>query len=274
MSDEEVYKALRMVAWRPRIDKDIENFVHTCEECQKTQPSPPKAPLQFWSWPSRPWSRLHIDYAGPFENKMFLILVDAHTKWREIFPTTTSTSTTTITKLRQIFAQFGVPKNIVTDNGSCFTSTEFKNFLKSNGIDHFCTPHYHPQSNGLAERCVQIFKQGMRKIRNGTLEERLAKLLFNYWTTPHTTTGLTPGELMFGQHLSTRFDRIFPSVRDRVKESQERQKYSFDKHTQDRIFNVGDLVYVKNFYEGERWSAGKITRLIRNVMFEVFTEQL
>ena len=53
---------IRLYVWWPRIDKDIENFVHTCEECQKTQPSPPKAPLQFWSWPSRPWSRLHIDY--------------------------------------------------------------------------------------------------------------------------------------------------------------------------------------------------------------------
>ena len=114
----------------------------------------------------------------------------------------------------------------------------------------------------------------MRKIRNGTLEERLAKLLFNYLTTPHTTTGLTPGELMFGRCLSTRFDRIFPSDRDRVEESQERQKYSFDKHTRDRIFNLGDLVYVKNFHEGEKWLAGKMTRLIGNVMFEVFIEQL
>ena len=79
---------------------------------------------------------------------------------------------------------------------------------------------------------------------------------------------------MFGRRLSTRFDRIFPLVRDRVEESQKRQKYSFDKNTRERIFNLGDLVYVKNFHEREKWLAGKITRLIGNMMFEVFIEQL
>ena len=159
-----------------------------------------------WSWARKLWSRLHLDYAGPIENKMFLILVDSHTKWMEIFPTKTATSTATITKLRWTFARYGLPQTIVTDNGTCFTSEEFESFLKSLGIQHITTAPYHPQSNGMAERCIQIFKKNMNKITSGTLDERLSTILFTYHTTPQSTTGETPAELMFGRRIRTKFD--------------------------------------------------------------------
>ena len=52
--------------------------VRNCTECQMYQPTPPVAPLHPWSWPTRPWAQLHLDYAGPFEGKVILIIVDAH----------------------------------------------------------------------------------------------------------------------------------------------------------------------------------------------------
>ena len=65
-------KALaRSFVWWPGIDQEIENLVKRCDDCQKIRPSPPVAPLHPWSWPTRPWSRLHLDYAGPFLNHMF-----------------------------------------------------------------------------------------------------------------------------------------------------------------------------------------------------------
>ncbi len=54
------------------MDRDIENLVQTCYECQQHRDDPPKAPLHPWPWPSQPWSRLHIDYAGPTRNTCFL----------------------------------------------------------------------------------------------------------------------------------------------------------------------------------------------------------
>ena len=80
----------------------------------------PVAPLQPWKWPTRPWARLHLDFAGPLFGKMFLVLIDAHSKWIEAFPTTGSTSAVVIDNLRTVFAQFGLPETLVTDNGSCF----------------------------------------------------------------------------------------------------------------------------------------------------------
>jgi len=72
-------KALaRMYVWWPGIETDIEESVCECNECQLNQSNPPTAPLNPWNWPSRPWARLHIDYAGPFEGHYLLILIDAH----------------------------------------------------------------------------------------------------------------------------------------------------------------------------------------------------
>ncbi|XP_026016563.1 Fc receptor-like protein 5 [Astatotilapia calliptera] len=74
------------------MDENIEREVQACEECQKHSKSPPTAPLHPWEWPESPWSRIHVDYAGPFLGEMFLIIVDAHSKWMDIYPVKSSTS--------------------------------------------------------------------------------------------------------------------------------------------------------------------------------------
>lgn len=98
------------------MDKSIEIAVKHCASCQQNQESPPQAPLHPWSWPTRPWVRLHVDYGGPVEGKTLLIVIDAHLKWIEAMPLTTATAGTTIQQLRKLFAQFGLPETIVSDN--------------------------------------------------------------------------------------------------------------------------------------------------------------
>ena len=124
----------RMFIWWPGLEKDIESSVQQCCECQESQAHPPAAPLQPWSWPSRPWSRIHIDYAGPLLGRMFLVIIDAHSKWVEVFPTSSATSPATIALLQSTFARFGLPETVVSDNGPCFISEEFKFFLSRNRI--------------------------------------------------------------------------------------------------------------------------------------------
>ena len=82
----------RSYVWWPSINEDLEKCVKECDTCQLSRKSPPVVPLQPWSWPEKPWSRVHIDYAGPFMGKMFLLLTDAHTKWMEIHMSTSETS--------------------------------------------------------------------------------------------------------------------------------------------------------------------------------------
>ena len=120
----------RMYLWWPGMDSEIEKLVRECSKCQENQRDVPSLPLKLWFWPSRPWNRLHIDYVGPFMNSMFLLIIDAHSKWVEIFKTSSSTSAATIQLLRSTFVRFGITQMIVSDNSSCFTSSDFKEFLK------------------------------------------------------------------------------------------------------------------------------------------------
>ena len=145
-------KALaRSYVWWPLIDTDIESVVKECNMCQQRHKSPSASPLHPWEWPQEPWSRLHIDYAGPIRDKMLLIIVDAYSKWIDVHVTNSSTASVTIQKLLITFATHGLPRTIVSDNGPCFTSSEFEQFVKCNGIRHLKTAPYHPASNGLAE---------------------------------------------------------------------------------------------------------------------------
>ena len=90
-------KALaRGVVWWPGIDSELESKVKVCEACQANRKSPPKAPLHPWEWPSKPWSRLHIDHAGPFMGKILLIVVDSYSKWLEVVPVASTRSQQTI----------------------------------------------------------------------------------------------------------------------------------------------------------------------------------
>lgn len=108
----------RGLVWWPGIDKCIKTLVKQCSSCYQNQTSPPQAPLQPWSWPTRPWPRLHIDYAGPVERKMILIAIDGHSKWIDAILLSTATASITVQQLRKIFAQFGLPDMIVSDNGT------------------------------------------------------------------------------------------------------------------------------------------------------------
>ena len=92
---------------------------------------------------------------------MYLILIDAHSKWLEVRPTN-ATSSATIAHLLSIFSVHGLPEVAVSDNETVLTGAEFEEFWKLNRIQHRTAP-YHPASNGQAERAVKIFKQHIKK---------------------------------------------------------------------------------------------------------------
>ena len=85
--------------------------------------------------------------------EMFLVLIDAHSKWMEVEPVESATTKTTVEKLRKIFSTYGISEKLVSDNGSVFTSQEFTDFVKSNGIEHIKTAPYHPP-NSYQAYCV------------------------------------------------------------------------------------------------------------------------
>ena len=90
----------RQYVWWPKIDCDIEAKVKGCSTCAVSGPDPPPTVLHPWKWPKKPWSRVHFDSTGPFLRKMFLILIDSHSKWIDVHITSTSSTAVTIEKLQ------------------------------------------------------------------------------------------------------------------------------------------------------------------------------
>ncbi|XP_055590370.1 uncharacterized protein K02A2.6-like [Uranotaenia lowii] len=154
------------VFW-PKIDAAIETFVKQCGNCASHSKSPPKLPPQPWPQAKTPWERIHVDFAGPFFDQHFLVVVDAHSKWPEIRILRSPSTSAVVEFLEELFARFGNPSTIVSDNGSQFTSEQFSSFCASNGIQHLRSAPYHPQSNGQAERFVDTLKRSMLKINEG-----------------------------------------------------------------------------------------------------------
>ena len=169
-------------------------------------------------------------------------------EWLEVIPVSAATSTVTIEKLRAIFTTHGLPERIVTDNGTVFTSEEF-------GIAHTRTTPYHPASNGLVERAVQMFKQGIKRLREGTVQLRLSCLV-EVQTHTATTMGRSPTELLLGRQPRSQLDLLHPDVSGRVQGSQARQQRAHDRHARARAFQVGDRVYVRNLLGSPEWMEG------------------
>nr|XP_043895059.1 uncharacterized protein K02A2.6-like [Solea senegalensis] len=244
--------------WWPNMDIDIEKKVKTCHTCQEHRKAPACAPLHPWEWPEKPWRRLHIDYAGPFMGKMFLVIVDAHSKWLDVYPVTSSTSATTINCLRNSFSTHGIPEMIVSDNAQCFVSEQTREFMTRNGVTHVTSAPYHPSSNGLAERAVQTFKELMKKSSGDTVETKLNRALFSYRITPQSTTGLSPAEMLMGRKLRCTLDLIHPDLKKKVEAKQTSQKAYHDKHAKERNFVAGESIYTKNYGYGPKWVPGLI----------------
>ena len=184
---------------------------------------------------------------------MYLVVIDAHSKWMDVHIMHRTTSAATIMKLMEIFAAYGLPETIVSNNGPHFTSTEFENFLAGNGIKHTTVLPYQPASNGQAERAVRAFKEGVEKLKIGTMQEKLSQFLLKYCSTPHSTTGVSPAELPMKRRLRTRLDLVRPNTLSRIRQKQENQKRTHDHHTKDRHFEASDPVYIKNFSSQKSW---------------------
>ncbi|UYV60202.1 K02A2.6-like [Cordylochernes scorpioides] len=171
-----------------------------------------------------------------------------------------TTTRKTIEQLRRLFSSYGLPEELVSDNGPQFTGSEMKGFLEGNGIKQTLIPAYHPQSNGLAERAVRTIKTALDKNKRkigDTIQDTLSKVLLAYRSTPHVTTGKTPSELFIGRALRTRVSLIHPSLASRVRDQQARQM-KYDRRTHLEEFQIDDLVWCKNFRGGDKWIPGKI----------------
>lgn len=248
-------KALaRSYIWWPHLDDDIETLVNGCTKCLENRHMPPRTSHE-WITPTRPWARIHIDFAGPFQNKFFLIVVDSYSRWPEVVVVNNMTAATVIRHLRMLFATHGLCETLVSDNGTSFVATEMKQFLNANKIRHITTAPYHPATNGLAERMVQTVKDKLRKMDTVPWDIKIPNLLLALRVTPCSATNKSPAELLMNRRLRTLLDTIHPENLQHKKTEHQIEANAQRKH---RETNVGQKVMYRNYSNGPRWLPGKV----------------
>ncbi|XP_055699702.1 uncharacterized protein K02A2.6-like [Phlebotomus papatasi] len=252
----------RSYMWWPGMDAGIETKVKLCERCQVVRNNPPKAPLCRETEVTKPWERLHLDFAGPVRGRIYLIVVDAMSKWLEVKVVKSQSSQEVVRVLRELFATHGVPAEIYTDNGTAFVSQEMKRFHEVNGIRGITISPWHPASNGQAEIMVQKTKKALLKFEGEDVGLKLARYLFAQHTTPSNTTGKTPCELLMGRTLKSCLSRLHP---EEIKEEKKEKK-------EPRRFKVGAAVYVRNYAEGNRWVPAWVVEVNGPVSYKVQLE--
>ncbi|CAK1600391.1 unnamed protein product [Parnassius mnemosyne] len=250
----------RSYVWWPNIDTDVESECRACETCAVESQAPPRTPPQPWPYHLQPWSRLHIDFLGPFNGKKILILIDSSTKWLEVFEMPKTNATAVIKVLRCTFARFGLPLELVSDQGPPFTSAEFKEFLTRNGIQQRFSPAYHPSSNGAAENAVNICKKAIKKAHRESIDvdAALQTFLLTYRNSIHSSTGESPSMLLQKRTLRSRLDllRSDRALINKVNQAQSKQ-VEYTGGVQ-RSFAPGEPVWVREYGHKDRWVKGTI----------------
>uniref|UniRef100_A0AAG5D2V5 Integrase catalytic domain-containing protein n=1 Tax=Anopheles atroparvus TaxID=41427 RepID=A0AAG5D2V5_ANOAO len=211
--------------------------------------------------PDKPWVDIAIDFFGPLPSGDYLLVViDYFSRYKEIEVMRKITASETAERLEKIFIRLGYPKTITLDNGRQFVSTEFENYCKARGIVLNKTTPYWPQENGLVERQNRSLVKRLKisQAENSDWKTDLGKYILMYYATPHSTTGKTPSELMFGRTIRSKIPSLqdistSPAVgstdfRDRDQMKKEEGKIAEDqrrkaKHSE---IEVGDKVLLKN----------------------------
>ena len=186
---------LRSKVWWPGMDKEVEKFCKVCHGCQVTSGFNPPEPMSRVLPPGAPWQDCGADLLGPLPTgESILVVIDYYSRFLEVAILKSTTSAKVIEALAPMFARFGFPFSLRTNNGPEFVSEEFEAYLRANGIEHRKTTPLWPQANGEVERqnrsllkCLQIVHLEGKNWRT-----ELLVWLMAYRSTPQTSTGTIP----------------------------------------------------------------------------------
>ena len=259
-------KALaRMHVYWKDLAKNIESMIQQCHACIQLTKNPVKTTLASWPATSSPGERIHVDFAGPLLNHMFLVIVDSYSKWIEVAVMKTANSDNTIKVLQKYMADNGISRVLVSDNGTQFSSGKFAAFCAKAGINHMVSPPYHPQSNGQAERMVDTVKRFIKKCvldsgPNVDMDETVSIFLQSYRSTPTAATpqGSTPAMAHIGREIRTVFGLVRPDIKTFTERNDAMEaQYNHQYGTRKRTFKVDDDVYFRKKPDAE-WFSGKV----------------
>ncbi|XP_031335047.1 uncharacterized protein K02A2.6-like [Photinus pyralis] len=252
----------RQICYWPLMNQEIENFVKKCQTCEKFARKNVKEPLKPYCIPTRPWERISTDIFS-YGNCVYLVVYDAYSNWLELVTLKNKSSSQVILKLKSIFAKFGCPDIMVCDNNP-FTSFSMQQFAKNWNFKIVPRSPHFPQSNGLAEKGVDISKRMIKKAHEEGKD--IFESLLNYRNTPLKFIDYSPSQLMMSRMCKTKLpisaDLLNPKLCERVDDKlryrSERNETYFNKGAKPLSdMNAGQNVTIFN-HVNKNWEPGQI----------------
>ena len=212
------------------LNKDIEQMVKTCQQCQEHMRANQKEPLMPHDVPKHPWHTLASDLFH-LDNANYLLVADYHSKFPIVKRLNSTVSSAVIQKLKETFSEFGIPSKLMTDNGPQYSSYEFKKFCDEYGFQHVTSSPRYPQSNGFIERMVQTIKSTLQKAS----DPYLAMLCLR--TTPVAHDMPSPCMLLnkrqYQSNLPSVASHADGDINKKLEQRQDKQKHYYDKHAKE-----------------------------------------
>ncbi|XP_071510123.1 uncharacterized protein [Diadema antillarum] len=275
-------KILSNFFW-PGITGDVSRYCRSCDVCQRTlhKGRVPKAPLGRMPLIEVPFERIAVDIVGPIhpmterKNRYILTIIDYATRYPEAIPLPSIETERVAEALVSVFTRVGIPKEMLTDQGSQFTFEVMKQVSNLLSVRQITTSPYHPAANGLVERFNGTLKQMLKRMcseRPVDWDRYVEPLLFAIRESPQDSLGFSPFELLYGRKvrgpmtilrelwtgnietgetkttcqymfdLRNRLEETCHAARDQLERSASRYKRYYDRKSRQRQLEVGDLV--------------------------------
>jgi hypothetical protein len=201
---------LRTKVWFQGMDKQVEELIAKYLACELNDTSSHIQPIKSSALPRTAWKELVMDFFGPIPNNSeLMVIIDEFSRFSIVEEVKTTAAEYVLPKMDAVFSLLGIPTDLGTDNGPPFNGHKFAEFCEYYGIKHRKTTPYHPPANGKAENFMRNLGS---VIRNAIVEKKdwrqeLNQFLRNYRSTPHSTTGVPPAILLFGENRTNRLPR-------------------------------------------------------------------
>ena len=270
-------RAREHVFW-PGMSKEIKEWIQTCEACRNFEQTPCKEPLMSHDIPERAWEKIGCDLLS-CRGKDYLITVCYKSNFWELDRLNDTKSTTVIKKLKAHLARYGIPRQLVSDNGPQFVSSEFSTFTKSWGIEHTTTSPHHSKANGKVESAVKVAKRMLRKTTKSGEDQYLA--LLNIRNAPTQGVDSSPAQRLMGRRTRTLLpttkslleprNPLNPHEMEQLQLNQKRQAKYYNRTAHDLpTLKEGDTVRMKPFVLGQHtWKKAEVTRRLDERSYEV-----
>lgn len=285
-SHEKTLSLMQKTYWFPAMRQYVKRYISTCLGCLYNKEPAGRRPgyLHPIEKIGTPLHTIHIDHLGPFvqskkKNAYLIVAVDAFTKY-VFMKAVPNTKEIHVEKFlnEKIIAIFGVPKRIICDKGTCYTSKKFREFCERLGIKVVFNATATPRANGQVERYNKTILASLASTSSD--EERwdneVTKVNWGLNVTMNKATGKSPFELLFGYtprsvddaFLATEIDTdqydtnvatTRADVKERLQENQQREKLRYDrKRCDSKKFREGQLVLIKKVRTGNEVGSKKL----------------